>query len=88
MGKTWPLWRNIALCELYLFTSSHEFISSPDVSKLRSSSDHVGYGERKTINVKAVCTLACTQAVGWRVEKTGIRDEVAILNSRGQVWAG
>ena len=33
-------------------------------------------------------TLACTQAVGWRVEKTGIRDEVAILNSRGQVWVG
>ena len=55
MGKTGPLWRNIALCELCFFTSSHEFISSPDVSKLRRSSDHVGYGDRKTINVKAVC---------------------------------
>ena len=29
--------------------------------------------------------LACTQAVGWRVEKTGIRNEVAILNSCGKV---
>ena len=56
MGKTGPLWRNIALCELCFFTSSHEFISSPDVSKLRRSCDHVGYGDRKTINVKAVCT--------------------------------
>ena len=44
------------LCELCFFASSHEFISSPDVSKLRRSSDHVGYGDRKTINVKAVCT--------------------------------
>ena len=30
--------------------------------------------------------LACRQAVGWS-KKTGIRNEVAILNSRGQVWA-
>ena len=35
--------------------SSHE-LSSSDVSKLRRSNDHVGYGDRKTINVKAVCT--------------------------------
>ena len=28
-------------------------------------------------------------AGGWMVEKkNGIRNEVAILNSRGQVWAG
>ena len=59
MGKTGPLWRkttNIALCEQCLFTSSHEFISSSDVSKVRRSNDHVGYADRKTINVKAVCT--------------------------------
>ena len=35
---------------------SHEFISNSDVSKLRHSNDHVGYGNQKTINVKAVCT--------------------------------
>lgn len=35
--------------------SSHE-LSSSDVSKLRRSNDLVGYGDRKTINVKAVCT--------------------------------
>ena len=56
MGKTGPLWRNIALCERCLSTSSHEFISSSDVSKLRRSNDHVRYGDGKTINVKAVCT--------------------------------
>ena len=32
-------------------------------------------------------SLACTQAVGWS-KKTGIRNEVTILNSRGDVWAG
>ena len=42
------------------------------------------YGKR----TRDLFEVACTQAVGWRVEKTGIRDEVAILNSRGQVWAG
>ena len=36
--------------------SSHE-LSSSDVSKLRRSNDHVGYGDRKTISVKAVCTF-------------------------------
>ena len=35
--------------------SSHE-LSSADVSKLGRSNDHVGYGDRKTISVKAVCT--------------------------------
>ena len=47
------------------------------------------YGRCYVKKLIPLCTfLACTQAVGWRVEKTGIRDEVAILNSRGQVWAG
>ena len=35
--------------------SSHE-LSSSDVSKLRLSNEDVGYGDRKTINVKAART--------------------------------
>ena len=56
MGKMGLSGGIIALCERCLFTSSHEFISSSDVSKLRRLNDHVGYGDRKTINVKAVCS--------------------------------
>ena len=50
MGKTGPLWMNITNV---ISATLHE-LSSSDVPKLRCSNDHGS--DRKTINMKAVCT--------------------------------
>ena len=42
----------------------------------------------KTPKTQAACVFLSLHAGGWMVEKNGIRNAVAILNSRGQVWAG
>ena len=54
-GKNWAS-RAGGILRYVNGASSHKIISSSDVSKLRRSNDHVEYGDRKTINVKAVCT--------------------------------
>ena len=49
-------------------------MSSSDVSLLRLSRDYVGYGDRKSINVKAVCT--------YERQETTSSDNCDMVNNR------